>query len=53
MKAKHCPKQMAASVSHLPATKLSLLEQLSVGRRGRASNKWSRTYLAVIMLPDQ
>ena len=53
MGVKHCPQQMAASVSHLPATKLSLLEQLSVGRRGHASNKWSRTYLAVIMLPDQ
>ena len=33
MRAKHCPQQMAASVSHLPATKLSLLEQLSVGCR--------------------
>ena len=53
MRAKHCPQQMAASVSHLPATKLSLLEQLSVGRHRRAINKWSRTYLAFsVQLPS-
>ena len=53
MGVKHCPQQMAALVSHLPATKLSLLEQLSPGRHRRASNKWSRTYLAFsVQLPS-